>query len=135
MWCVCVCVCAADRPSAPNSPTVLPVRDGSYMVSWTTPSDGGSPILFYNLLVNPLQLHADQENWTLVYNGSETQWVVDGLDIGQSYVFRVAAVNVVAWSEYSLNSTIFVMDVPGSVIIVIIVIIAQLPYAVHSCNL
>lgn len=100
---------SADRPWAPSPPNVHPVRDGTFMVSWSTPDDGGAPILHYNLSVSPVPA----ENWTDVYVGTETQWVVQGLDYGLSYVFRVAACNRVDCSDFSMNSSIFVMEVAG----------------------
>ena len=44
-------------------------------------------------------------NWTIVYNGTNKRWVIDGLDYGEVYVFQVAALNRIGWSTFSGNST------------------------------
>ena len=44
-------------------------------------------------------------NWTTVYNASDSHWGIEGLEDGQSYTFRVRALNRIGWSPYSDNST------------------------------
>ena len=52
------------------------------------------------------------ENWTEVYNGTETRWLVTDLTVGASYEFRVSAVNEMGYSPLSGSSKILKYD-PG----------------------
>lgn len=49
------------------------------------------------------------ENWTIVYNGSDTHWILEetALEQGKDYVFRVAAENINGIGLYSKNSSLF----------------------------
>ena len=49
-------------------------------------------------------------NWTTVYNGSDTQWIVadDELTYHDAYVFRVAARNAIGWGPFSNDSFPFI---------------------------
>ena len=52
---------------------------------------------------------AASTNWTTVYNGSETEWIVsdDELNYHEAYVFRVAARNMIGWGPFSNDSLPF----------------------------
>jgi hypothetical protein len=52
----------------------------------------------------------DNDNWTTAYNGSETEWLISDniLLYEQSYMFRVAAKNLIGWGPYSNSSLPFV---------------------------
>lgn len=45
-------------------------------------------------------------NWTMVYNGSDTEWTVsdDELKYHEAYVFKVAARNRIGWGSFSNDS-------------------------------
>jgi len=49
-------------------------------------------------------------NWTVVYNGSGTEWIVsdDELKYHEAYVFRVAARNLFGWGPFSNDSLPFI---------------------------
>ena len=100
---------SADRPDKPERPTRIDMRDGSYEITWKSPNNGGAPILLYHLMVMDLD-NGYHDNWTLVYNDTEPKWTVEGLVMGQEYVFRVAALNRVGWSEYSDNSSFTMLE-------------------------
>ncbi|KAK2186839.1 hypothetical protein NP493_187g02000 [Ridgeia piscesae] len=93
---------AADVPGQPVSPVVLRHDTrGVKEVSWKEPDNGGATILMYKLICR----RVNGDNWTTVYNGSDTRWVIGGLEHGEVYVFRVAALNAIGWSTFSANST------------------------------
>ena len=52
----------------------------------------------------------ESTNWTTVYNGSDTEWVVsdDELIYHEAYVFKVAARNKIGWGPFSNDSLPFV---------------------------
>jgi len=49
-------------------------------------------------------------NWTVVYNGSDTEWIVsdDELHYHEACVFKVAARNRIGWGPFSNYSLPFV---------------------------
>ncbi len=101
------------RPtSVPGSPTNMQITglgNSSVSISWTAPTNTGGlniPILYYLIQYN------DGSNWiTYASITSNTSMTVENLTVGQSYVFRVAAVNNIGTSSYSDNS---IPVVPGS---------------------
>lgn len=83
--------------SAPTNLNVIPDSDKAYL-SWTAPSANNSAIRDYSV-----QYSSDNGNtWTdYIHNASiSTSIVVDGLTIGTSYSFRVAAVNMAGIGTY-----------------------------------
>jgi hypothetical protein len=70
-------------PAAPTSVTAVP-GDGQATVSWTPPSDGGSPITGYTVTSSP---------GAIVVNTGGTSVAVTGLTDGTSYTFTVTAKN------------------------------------------
>lgn len=44
---------------------------------------------------------SNDKNWTLVYNGTDTRWVIADLETAVYYEFAVRARNAKGWSEYS----------------------------------
>ena len=55
-----------------------------------------------------------ENNWTLVYNGSETEWEVTDLTWDEGYLFKVKASNQIGWGWYSDNSTVFLYPMHSS---------------------
>jgi len=78
----------AAVPSAPTAIGVIP-GDGDVVVSWSAPSDGGSPITSY--VVTSYVSGATQDSDT--FTSSATSEVVGGLANGTTYDFTVAATN------------------------------------------
>lgn len=94
-----------DPGNAPGRPMGVNAAPGtsSATVSWTAPiSMGGSPITGYTV-----QYSFDGgATWTTatMCTGTATSCTVTGLTPGTSYLFQVAATNVVGTSEYSSSS-------------------------------
>lgn len=83
--------------NAPSNFNVIPDSDKAYL-SWTAPTPNNSAIRDYSV-----QYSSDNGiTWTTyVHNASiSTSIVVDGLTIGTSYSFRVAAVNMAGIGTY-----------------------------------
>jgi len=49
-------------------------------------------------------------NWTTVYNGSDTEWIIsdDKLNYHEAYVFTAAAKNKIGWGPFSNDSLPFI---------------------------
>ena len=88
-------VSVVDRPQAPLlSPVDAQSRDGAVALSWTPGAANGSPVVEYEV------------RWSGDAGGSRscgaaTSCVIDGLENGREYSFRVRARNEVGWSEES----------------------------------
>lgn len=97
---------AAKAPSAPRNLVGKPL-DSSAVLSWDIPSDdNGSAITAYTIqssLNNGL-------NWSTIVqiNSSQTTYIAQPLVNGQSYIFRVAAINGIGTGDYSNNSNIVI---------------------------
>jgi hypothetical protein len=74
---------AATSPGAPTGVTAV-AGSKSALVSWTAPSDGGSPITSYTVVSRP-------GNHTARVGGGSTSTVVIGLKNGTAYTFTVTA--------------------------------------------
>ncbi len=104
-------VTPAGTPATPSD-IGASAGDQSVSVSWTAPSDGGSPITSYDVRYST----DGGTTWTsagVAYTSSPA--VVSGLANGTSYVFDVAAINGVGASSYSTASPAAVPSgVPGT---------------------
>ena len=89
---------APGSPTAPNAPTNVTASPGNAQatVSWTAPSNGGSPITGYTVTSSP-------EGVTATTAGA-TSVVVPGLTNGVSYTFTVTAANSIGTSNPSAPS-------------------------------
>ena len=90
-----------DAPTAPGAPTGLTATAGNRQVtlSWTAPTDtGGAPIERYEYEPD------GSGTWTST-GGTTTRYTVTGLTNGQSYTFRVRAVNRIGASTASTASS------------------------------
>ncbi len=77
---------AVTAPGAPTAVGAVP-GDGQATVSWTAPSNGGSPITSYTVTSSP---------GTIVMTSSTTSALVTGLTDGTAYTFTVTATNTSA---------------------------------------
>jgi formylglycine-generating enzyme required for sulfatase activity len=100
-------------PSAPDAPTnvVGEARNGSVVLGWNAPEDnGGSNILAYiieyssNLGSTWTTFDQLDSNDLPTHPDKNTQRVVDNLNNGSSYIFKVYAINGIGKGEYSDNS-------------------------------
>ena len=90
-------------PTVPGAPTNVVGATGnkSVTLSWTAPSDGGSPITNYR--VTPFIGATAQ---TAILTGSTgTTFTVTGLTNGTAYTFAVAAINALGTGSNSAQST------------------------------
>ncbi|NJC70004.1 fibronectin type III domain-containing protein [Planosporangium thailandense] len=95
-------------PYAPGKPTVQG-GDGQAVVSWTPPSDNGSPITKYTVTAQP-------GGKTCTVNAPATTCTVTGLDNGTAYTFTVVATNAKGTSGPSpASSSVVPLGVPGQV--------------------
>ena len=82
-------ISAINTPVAPAAPTLIKKDRYSIRLAWSTPSEtGGSPILGYKLY---MKINTD---YSLIYSGSTSDYLVTGLTPGSSYYFKVAARNL-----------------------------------------
>ncbi|VDO68159.1 unnamed protein product [Heligmosomoides polygyrus] len=80
-----------DRPTKPNGPLeVTDVFEDNCNLSWKPPDDdGGEPIEYYEVE----KLDTDSGRWVPCAKVKDTKAHIDGLKKGQTYQFRVKAVN------------------------------------------
>ncbi|KHN73749.1 Twitchin [Toxocara canis] len=80
-----------DRPSKPQGPLVVSdVFEDNCNLAWKPPEDdGGEPIEYYEVE----KLDTDTGRWVPCAKVKDTKAHIDGLKKGQSYQFRVKAVN------------------------------------------
>ncbi|TDE89965.1 fibronectin type III domain-containing protein [Occultella glacieicola] len=74
------------KPQAPAPPT-LEFGDGELAVNWTPPVNEGTPITSYDVQISPATGGTSQQSVT----GTSMTWT--GLTNGQTYTFRVRAIN------------------------------------------
>jgi titin len=101
-------------PGAPaNVSAVAGSAAGSATISWTAPSNGGSPILGYRIQA---YLGSGTTSVATAYPGpSATSFTMTGLSSGVAYTFTVAATNAVGWGSESARSvSISLYTVPGA---------------------
>lgn len=88
-----------DKPSSPSRPTITEITSSSVIVKWQAPdSDGNSPITAYTVECKETGVSHWQAPVPFV---STTSTVVDDLNPGSVYQFRVSANNVVGISKPS----------------------------------
>ena len=104
----------AAPPTAPAQVigVVATARDASANVSWSAPSNGGSPITSYR--VTPYIGGVAQAPTTITGNPPSTTTTVGGLTNGTAYTFTVAATNSVGTGSVSAASAP-VTPVPATV--------------------
>lgn len=89
----------------PVTPTniVATQGDGVLFVSFTVPSNGGSPIQVFNILLNP---------GGTVFTTSSAMLKIPGLQVGQEYQIQVQAVTKIGASSYSDSISQIVVSRP-----------------------
>jgi predicted lipoprotein with Yx(FWY)xxD motif len=90
---------AASKPGQPGKPTAV-AKDKAARVSWSAPTNGGSPITIY--LVTPYLGSKAQK--TQAFHSKVTSQLITGLSNGRSYTFRVAAHNALGTGKQSVAS-------------------------------
>merc|ERR1712106_272205 len=93
-----------DKPSQPGQPEPVKVTNDTVTLNWAVPQeDGGRKITNYMIE----HRNTKEQNW-VVWNQSEkvlqTTIVVTRLITNEEYMFRIAAVNEIGSSEYSMES-------------------------------
>jgi titin len=81
-----------DAPDAPDTPEITDYNSNYIKLKWEKPKkDGGNPITGYNVEMR----EKGSNNWVPcnTYPTKGTEYTASGLREGQSYEFRVAAVN------------------------------------------
>ncbi|XP_050510998.1 proto-oncogene tyrosine-protein kinase ROS isoform X1 [Diabrotica virgifera virgifera] len=117
-----------DRPSPPGIPIIQYVKPNIYKVLWEASKDNGAPIEIYKLEGKVLRYYRtkrsanrtvpffntspsieieDPDQWTTYYNGTNTSWIISGLNEKNKYAFRVSSLNVYGWSNVSEESNEF----------------------------
>lgn len=96
-----------DPPGIPINRDYL-AHDGAVELLWEAPGDGGSPIMYYEIMRgNDLT-----QPWTNV--GNVTSYTVTGLNNGENYFFNVRAVNAAGAGDHgSVWATPNIPTVPG----------------------
>ncbi|KAK6110371.1 Fibronectin type III domain family protein [Brugia pahangi] len=92
-----------DQPGPPSTPEITGYSRNQINLSWNPPSnDGGSPIIGYVIE----KFEKGDNDWTPVKMRStkNTKAIVTGLIEGETYQFRVRAVNLAGEGEPSGNS-------------------------------
>ncbi|WP_270886707.1 DUF4082 domain-containing protein [Pedococcus sp. 5OH_020] len=92
---------AATAPAAPGTVTATPGA-GTATVSWTAPSDGGSPVTSYT--VTPFIGTTAQTATVVSGSPPATSTTISGLTNGTTYTFKVAATNAVGTGPVSASS-------------------------------
>lgn len=94
---------AAAKPDVPAAPDAV-AHNASATVSWTAPFDGGKAIAGYDV-----EYSTNGTTWTSAsstfHTDPATTQTVSGLTNGVSYSFRVAAINAIDSSSYSVASS------------------------------
>ncbi|KAJ8934365.1 hypothetical protein NQ314_013406 [Rhamnusium bicolor] len=116
-----------DRPSPPGIPIIQYVKPNVYKVWWEASKDNGAPIELYKLEGKILityrnkrstnrtlpwfntspSIEIEDPGWETFYNGTDTSWIISGLNEKHKYAFRVSALNSYGWSDSSEESNEF----------------------------
>lgn len=90
-------------PAAPGKPILSGISPTSVTISWTAPTDGGSPITGYQVG------YGTSSTTPSTIISATSPKTITGLTPGTTYFFWVRAINAVGtgpWSPFAANSTI-----------------------------
>ena len=99
----------ASVPGAPSSVSAV-AGDGSASISWSAPSDGGSPITGYT--ITPYIGATKQASTTITGSPPATAATVTGLTNGTAYTFVVTATNAIGTGPASPASPVISPTAP-----------------------
>lgn len=104
---------AALVPGMPLSLTKLSASQTSISVSWSAPSsDGGSPVLSYNVYGNG---GGSSTSFTIIGTTTSTSFTQSSLSPpGQTFVYRVTAVNAAGEGTPSASTSVILATVPST---------------------
>lgn len=102
-------------PTVPSPPTNVAAAvnaNGTVTVSWTDPTNSGSPVTSYSVVPSPT---CPACTGTAVSSGTATSTIVGGLTSGTTYSFTVTATNGIGTSNASTASnSVTAPTVPGA---------------------
>jgi predicted transcriptional regulator/fibronectin type 3 domain-containing protein len=94
-------------PGVPDSPTAI-VGDSHVIIHWGRPTeDGGDPDIMY--IIYSLDIYGDEIDAFTTFN---TTYTLGGLENGESYRFKMHAVNKGGFSPYTAVITAVPMTIP-----------------------
>jgi len=97
-------------PAQPTAPTVTPNGAGSFQISWSTPSNGGTAITGYTI-----QVSNDNTNWSTAATSASSPVTVNGYGNNSTRYFRVIATNAVGNSTPGPSTVGTTWNLPGTV--------------------
>lgn len=102
-------VVLGEVSDAPDSPEGAQVSDDQVLLTWKQPKhDGHAPVICYSVQYKL----ADDMEWVEKANNVDHEfYLVQGLEAGKNYIFRLAAKNAMGWSEYGVASPV-IMTLP-----------------------
>jgi fibronectin type 3 domain-containing protein len=108
-------------PNAPSGMTIM-AGNGQAALNWNAPSDGGSPITTYKLYRSASQSGA----YSILASPTGTSYTDGGLTSGQTYWYKVSAVNANGEGQASnpISTTIPGSDNTMIYVVLIVIIIA-----------
>lgn len=128
MLCTVFNIHIVSNPLSPNTEPPAPPTEvngvilGSYnnfaLISWLSPSNGPCPVTRYLLQLR--RTDSDTKSWTQVSDDiTSTAHVVENLERGVTYMFRVCAMNEIGCGLFSQPSPpLTITDEPGESIVV-----------------
>ena len=91
-----------NKPAIPTETEITLSSDSlmSVLVSWTEPTDSGAPVTGYELWMSE-----EQKQYEIVFDGRQRadllNYLVQNLNRGLNYTFKILAINYVGKSEFS----------------------------------
>jgi len=102
----------ASEPGQVSNLTRAFVAPQRVVLSWSAPSDNGSPIIEYQIQYST---HFSMSDPSTINVGNVLTRAIDGLSLNTIYYFRVRARNDIGWGPYSTSVNQFIPTVPNQV--------------------